>query len=320
MSVPSDVVKPAKGFVFIEGSEGVDPEKIYQKLVEESLLEDCRICLPKGHLSVSQVGMYMRCGIQYKARYILGLIRPPTAPMAEGKAVHRGLEIGHCEALKTGGVPVDVMLDAYNDSWKGIRTDIDWKIEDNSDSETDIVSRDMSFLRMYHNDYLPAVRAVVDQNGPFVERRFFVSVGELCIPLLGYIDLLAEPQTLTEVIGGNGTSLLPLIQPVVIDHKVVSKAKSQGDVREDMQLTVYSHVAKTPHVRFHSFTKTKTPAIKSVGDVRTAEDWAWVEYVIQEVAKGIAAGVFIPSAPGWSCSSKWCGYYSECRHGNLRKG
>jgi hypothetical protein len=238
--------------------------------------------------------------------------------MAEGKAMHRGLEVGHCEALKTGGVTVDVMLDAYNDSWKGIRTDIDWKLE-NDESEKEIVSRDMLFLKMYHNDYLPTVRAVVDQSGPFVERRFFVSVGELCIPLLGYIDLLAEPQSLIEVLSSNSKSLLPLIRSVVVDHKVVGRAKSQTDVKEDMQLTVYSHVAKTTAVRFNSFTKTKKPTIKTVEDTRTSADWAWVEYVIQEVAKGIAAGVFIPSAPGWSCSSKWCGYYAECRQGSLRK-
>lgn len=304
MSAPSD-----RKIVFLEGGEDIDEEKEYQQLVEEATIEECALTLPRGYLSVSQVEMYRRCGLQYYYRYVKGQIIPPSVAQAEGQALHHGIAVGHTEALKNPKVPLDVMLDALNDRWKTIREDINWKVEnEDGDSEDTILARGRKFLSGYGEDFLPYLKTRADRVGPFIERRFWVTVGKANIPVLGYIDLVAEnfmPAGRKDL--PEGTK-----EPEVIDHKTGSKAKSAFDVETDLQLTVYSAVTGVPRVRFNSFVKNKTPVIKTISALRAPKDWKWAQFVVQAVAESISKGIFIPGASGWWCSPKFCGYYDIC--------
>lgn len=288
--------------IFLEGGEDIDIEEEYRRLVKEASIEECTLTLPKGYLSVSQVEMYRRCGLQYYYRYVKGHVMPPSVAQAEGQALHYGLAVGHAEALKSPKVPVDVMLDALNDRWKSIRGDIDWKTEnENGDNEDTILKRGQRFLYDYNEDFLPHLKTRVDQTGPFIERRFWVTMGKSSVPVLGFIDLVAENHM------PEGSQ-----EPEVIDHKTTTKAKSAFDVETDLQLTIYSAAAGVPRVRFNSFVKNKTPVIRTIAAVRTPEDWKWAQFVVQSVAEAISKGSFIPGAAGWWCSPKFCGYYAMC--------
>jgi len=46
----------------------------------------------KPHVSYSQVNMYLRCGEQYRRRYVEGEIIPPGVAMVQGRAVHRAAQ------------------------------------------------------------------------------------------------------------------------------------------------------------------------------------------------------------------------------------
>ena len=288
--------------VFLEGGEEVDPDEEYQKLVEEASIEECVFSMPRGYLSVSQINTFRRCPRQYYFRYIKDLIRAPSATLVEGHAVHQSVAIGHLEALKHGKVPLDVMLDAHNDTWKKEARDIDWKNEINDESEEIILQRGRRFLEQYRTGYIPHLHPKVDQKGPFIERRFWVTVGDAKIPVLGYIDLVAKNER------PEGSK-----EEEVIDHKVVGRSKSQSDVDGDFQLTVYSHATKIPRVRFQCFVRTKEPKIKSVAAIRTPHEWEWTKMAVQEVAKCISAGIFPPGNDGWHCTPKWCGFWDLCK-------
>lgn len=297
--------------VFLEGSEDTDPDKEYQKMMEEASIEECALELPKGYLSVSQLLQYQRCPRQYYFRTVKGVVMPPSIAMAEGKAVHRSLEVGHWEAVKSGNVSLDLMLDAYTDTWKNIRSDIDWSIGNEDDaSEDQIQKRDHALLAIYQRFHLPVLKAIIDPMGPFIERRFWVTIGEMRIPLLGYIDLLAEERTDGPT---SGTTMAD--PPILIDHKVVSRTKSASDAQNDTQLTIYSMVAKVSQVAFNCLTSTKVPVVKMVRASRSMSDWHWAQFVIQQVAESIAKGSFPPGAPSWWCSKKWCGWYDMCHTG-----
>jgi hypothetical protein len=305
MSAPEKIV-------FLEGGENVDPDAEYQRLLEEATIEECALHLPRGYLSVSQVETYRRCPRQYMFQYVEGLRGVPSANMVEGTAVHFGLSVGHKESVKNPNVPLDVMLDAYNDSWKTVRKDVDWKQETEEDEKT-IVSRDHIFLETYNRSFIPKMTPKVDERGSLVERRFWTTVGDMRVPLLGFIDLVARNNTeaLGEKSGPAGSG-----EEEVIDHKVVGKMKSQEDADNDLQLSVYSHVTNTPRVRFQCFVKNKKPTIKTVASIRDAASWDWTSFVVQEIATCISKGIFPPGSPGWWCSKKHCGFWNIC-HGRV---
>lgn len=255
-------------------------------------LPQCRLELPSDYLSVSQVLTYTKCPMQYYWRYVKGIITPPMARMTEGRAVHKALEIGHAEQKQTEKTPpLDIFLDAYRDAWVGMKDDIeDWNDED----ENTIMHRDRTLLTEYQRVFVPKMKPLR------VESRFWAPLGRSAIPVVGFVDLVNHDQETDE--------------PVIVDHKIVAKRKSQGEADNDLQLTVYSHVHATPAVQFSCFTKTKKPQVAIVKSTRTHLDGRWAEKIFQSVAEAISAGAFPACDPsGWACTEKWCGYYAICR-------
>ncbi len=162
-----------------------NPDEEYDALVEQGKLEETELILPAGHISVSQVNTYMKCPKAYEFRYIKGVIAPPKAMMAEGKAMHRALEVGQREHLQSKKLaPLDVLMDAHNDSWKYQRTDVE--IWDEDSPEKVILKRSRIFLSEYHMKVMPYQKPLG------VEKRLWISTSKLHIPILGYIDLIVE--------------------------------------------------------------------------------------------------------------------------------
>lgn len=298
-----------KPVVFLEGGEEVDTDAEYRRLVEEASIEECALQLPRGYLSVSQINTYRRCPLQYYFRYIKDLIRAPSASLVEGNAVHKSVAVGHEESVRAEKVPLELMLDTYNDYWKKAKVEVDWKAEDDQVSEDLIVRRDHDFLRQYNQNFIPRLAPRVDDRGAFVERRFWVTAGEARVPLLGFIDLVAKNETVfADAKSPKGSG-----EEEVIDHKTATKSKTQADVDNDLQLTVYSRVTGIVNVRFQCFVKTKTPKITAVASKRSVNSWKWAEFVVSEIAQCISKGVFPPGNDGWHCTPKFCGYWDMCR-------
>jgi len=272
------------------------PEEEYDLLVEAGKLPETNVVLPKSYLSVSQVHLFQNCSRAYYWRYIQDVVVPPQARQAEGSAVHKSLERAHRDCLKSGQVTsLDIMLDAHNDAWKTLKPEIE--VWDEDEDEERILKRGRSFLTQYHAKYLPKLKPVL------IEKRFWISMGSKNVPLTGYIDLVADD--LTDPAFTVST---------VVDYKVVSKAKSQAAIDTDIQLTVYSHAAGVPRVRFDQFVKTTAPAVKILQSVRNVKSYLWVQGMFQMIAESIGAGIFPPCDPGhWMCTEKWCGYWKRCR-------
>jgi len=280
--------------IFIEGDTGFDEEDEFKKLIEETELESTSLQLPKEYLSVSQVGMYMRCGMQFYFRYVKGMIRPPGIELVEGSCIHRALELGLRTKKDTGkAAPLDTMKDVWFDTWKEKKKEIgDWGDDGKNEATRLVEQRGPQLLSLYHSQNMPNIQPIE------VEHRFWTMVGKHRIPMIGYIDLV-EPTT-------------------VVDHKVISKKKSESDVKNDLQLSLYSMVRHMPKVRFDCFVKTKAPKIVQVEAMRTLADYKWMGNVFDKVAEAINAGIFLPCDPAsWVCTPKFCGYYNNgCRSGS----
>ena len=283
--------------VFIEGDIDIDEEE-FKKLINESQLEECSLSLPRGYLSPSQVDMYLRCGVQYMKRYVEGKIAPPGVALVEGSSIHKALEVALTEKKNSNTVaPVSVMLDAWSDRWKeGRKEVVDWGDISETSTAHAVEKRARAFITEYQTNHLPKVHPIE------VEKLTRGVVGESRVPVLGYIDLvhIAEPDIL------NGAE--------IVDHKVLKAAKTEAQVENDLQLSLYAHCEGIRNVAFNCFVKTKIPKISKVKTSRTRRDLDWMENVFNSVAVNISAGVFMPCDPtGWACTPKYCGYYRDCR-------
>lgn len=273
------------------------PDEEYDDLVDAGKLPETSIVLPKTHLSVSQVHLYQSCPRAYYWRYVKDLILPPRARIVEGQAVHKSLEAVHRQHMSSGQpTTLDVLLDAHTDAWARLKTDIEEWDDDNEDK---ILKRAHSFLTQYHMKHMYKLKPAG------VEKRFWMTVGQQQIPLLGYIDLIAEEETESAPDPANRE---------VVDYKVVGRAKSQVDVDTDLQLTTYSRATGLSHVRFDQFVKTASPKVQITRSRRDLKSHMWAQEIFEEVAKAIAAGIFPPCDPGhWMCTENWCGFWRKCR-------
>lgn len=284
--------------VFVEGFNSMEEDEEFQKLVDETKLEENALQLPRGYLSISQLNTFLRCGLQYQYRYIDGLVSPPGISLVEGSAIHKGLEVILREKKDTGKVaPMSVLHDAWYDAWKEKKKDItDWGEDGERKTVRDTESRDVGLLSLYYQTKMPVVNPIE------VEQRFWTSVGNNNIPVLGYIDMIDQDEL--DLVNGRS----------VVDHKVVKSSKSQADANNDPQLTLYAKVSHTDRVRFDCLCKTKTPKITTVASTRVPTDYLWLVKIFDKVAEAINAGTFMPADPtSWACSPRFCGYYWHCR-------
>jgi RecB family exonuclease len=248
--------------------------------------------LPSGYLSPSQINMYLRCQMQYYWRYVEGIIKPPKASMAEGSALHKSLEHALTEKMMGNRVFLSLMKDAWRDSWVKQEQEVeDWDEAGKQVYCEQAEGRGMKFVELYHDQFLPTVQPKA------VEQDFQIYLGQSKVPVRGFIDLIDG--------AGSGT---------VVDHKVVTMAKSEAEVQGDLQLTLYAKATGITQVRFDCFVKTKSPKILKLQSNRGDRDFAWAELIIDRVVQGIQSGNFIPCLPGnWACTEKNCGYFRICR-------
>lgn len=128
------------------------------------------------HLSVSSVGLYLRCGAAYKARYIDRLVTPNTAPQAWGTAFHKALE-----ALHRGEDAELAWLTAWNAAASGFAI--------SGQPFGPGKAHGLELLELFRE------RGLADVQGE-PERKFVLPFpsGNIPVPLLGFIDLNA-PET-----------------------------------------------------------------------------------------------------------------------------
>ena len=57
--------------------------------------------LPREHISVSQINMYLHCPASYYYRYVMDLVIPPKVALTRGTAVHSGIEFNYTQKMET---------------------------------------------------------------------------------------------------------------------------------------------------------------------------------------------------------------------------
>ena len=241
----------------------------------------------REYQSFSSLATFMRCGMQYKFRYVDGIKTPPAVAMIEGSAGHKGQEVNYSQKIeRRKDLPVNDVLDAVSDEFEVRQPEVeDWEDQQPGKVKDGIVN----LMKYVHKMHFPKVQPVK------VEEQYVVDVNGH--KLKAYLDLLDET-------------------PAVRDAKFTKRAKSQSDANNDLQLTIYSYCAKTENVVFDCMIKGPKPRVAVVAGTRDKRDWQRLELLVPSLIQTINAGLFMPADPAhWCCTEKFCGYWFRCPHG-----
>lgn len=271
-----------------------------EPISEQVKVEVQNPAIPERRLSFSAVEMYLKCGEQFRRRYVLGDKVKPSIAMIDGHAYHDSAAKANLD--KRDGVRVwnpNQMLDQYVIN---LREGVDKNPEMSWEGENE-----HNLIRKARVLWPDFSRNVYDKTNPdLVEHKVEqnVEVEGVKIPMIGVVDLTTKKKG--EKHWSNH----------VYDYKTSSRAKSQKDVDQSVQLDLYSHFTGLRESGLITFVKTANPYIAVVRSRRNPGQIAWTLQVVLSVWRCIKSGAFPlanPDAGSWWCSERFCGYWPTCR-------
>jgi hypothetical protein len=261
----------------------------------------------RPHVSSTQIDLLCKCGEAYRRRYVEGEIIPPGIAAVSGKAIHRGAAENFTQKIDSHvDLPASQIIEATAAAFDAEAAAGLLFSEDETSRGAAIVLGEAKD-RTVEMAEVHAKKQAPDYQPIFVERPV-----RLALPgshdLLGIIDLGDD-------------------QDRVVDFKTAARSKSQTDVDESVQLTIYAAAfhaetgRKPSEVRLDTIVKTKTKTDRQVlTSSRDEADFQPLANRINAVTSAIQTGVFTPAPPGaWWCGPKWCGYWSTCPYVNSQR-
>jgi len=245
----------------------------------------------------SNLNMALRCGEQFRRRYIEDEIVPPGVAAGRGTGVHKANEANLIQKMSTGvDLGIDDLKDAARDGFvKAFRNGV-YLVGDEATRKDEVLNDALhDCLRcteIYKENVAPKITPVQ------VEVPFEVDVG-LPLKLKGRIDFEDDNS--------------------VDDLKTSKKSWGHDQIQKEIQPIFYSmaHEHLTgirPEFHYHILVPLKTKK-KYMHQSITPTDrhYASLMMKLKMMCKMIESGVFLPANPtSWWCSHKWCGYYQTC--------
>ena len=259
------------------------------------------------HLSYSSISSYLMCAANWKMHYI-DKIKTPTSPaLVFGSAFHNTVE----EFVSTRNTEFARDMETiWLEKWQKEtnfkdeneqlipRQDIDW----GGDTPEYHCNEGLRLLTNPEilNGIL-SIQAATDEAGVMVERKVELNVPGVPIPIIGYIDIIQSDLTSADF----KTSSISW-----------SEEKANAETQSLFYLAAMNQLGMpTPEWKFTHFVfvKTKTPKFQKLEHYHNPAQLMWLFKMIQNVWKGIEAGIFPENPTGWKCSQNWCEYWHLCR-------
>lgn len=246
-------------------------------------------------VSASRLNTFHSCRMKFYFRYVLKLVKPATAALFVGKAVHAALQ--QWSVARWRGEPQDAatLKPTFDAHWTESQEEepIEWK-----KPETDEQAKAWGLVEMYLRDTpIPP-----EEKPQAVEVRVEAELRGGLPSLLGFIDLVRP--------GGR-----------IVDFKT-SAATPQEDQaihRNELQLTAYGLLyreatgERESGFELHHLVKTKIPklVVTEAPAITEAQEDKFLRSV-ESYVSGVVRKDYVPS-PGLQCAS--CEYFNECRKG-----
>lgn len=126
------------------------------------------------HISFTQLNMLLRCGEQYRRRYIQKEIIAPSGSMIRGRSCHKSEEVNFRQKIKTNlDLPVEQVKDIFSDEWEMGKYQIQWTEEElngNSPQKVEGNFKDsgIGLIQIYHAQLAPLqFQKRLRKNSPF---------------------------------------------------------------------------------------------------------------------------------------------------------
>ena len=252
------------------------------------------------HLSYSSISSYLTCGKAWKYKYLDKIPTKPSVTLILGSTVHDTME--EIIAKRSVGMeppnPVEFATQTLTERLEK---------EEGKFIPSELETLQDDILRLVSDSAILSgmkdIRAKVDEQGPQIERKVTLEIPEVDVPIIGFIDIILE----------DGTPA---------DFKTSSRSWTQERAESEMQPVFYlaamGQCGFPVNWQFKHLVmvKTKQPKFQILEHTHKPEELFKLFGRVQNVWKGITAGVFNPAAPGsWKCSPKWCDYYDLCQGG-----
>jgi CRISPR/Cas system-associated exonuclease Cas4 (RecB family) len=240
------------------------------------------------HLSVTQLGMYLRCPLQYFFRYVCHMRTPPSGDMTLGRTVHQAIAENYRQKIKSRqDLPLAQLTDAFSQRWEREASEARF---DEDEKPGELKDEGVRLLTAYHEGISPRVQPAQ------VEYEFLVDTGKSRMPIMGFIDLIDD-------------------QGYIVDHKTTKRSFPTDAAEKDLQLTAYAMAYRATFggqekgVRLDVMVRNKQPKIQQLRSTRTQEDIDRFLRLVKQLERGIRAEAFYPNE-GYMCG--YCGYGEMC--------
>lgn len=251
------------------------------------------------HLSVSQLGMFQRCNIQWRRRYLEEEVIPPGIAARVGSGVHKAAEINFKSKMQTGeDLPLDAVQDAAAEAYDKALSEGVFLAPDEVSGAKNAMAQGkddtVSLATLFRKELAPTIMPVL------VEHRVTLEIPGVALPIVTVLDCYTADRKLR-------------------DLKTSGKKWPDNKAHTSHQPTVYRESVKETtgeypeELLFDVLVNNKTPVLQTISTSRTDEDLAILAQKFQIMLEAIRAGIFMPADPdSWACSPKFCGYWHTC--------
>jgi len=239
------------------------------------------------HLSYSSISTYLACSKYWEFKYIQKIPLPTAVALVFGSAFHGAIE----KAILAKTKPANQWDSAWKEQMEE-RKEIAWGF----DTPESIYNEG---LRMLSDKAIEGV--ITGLTASYIEREIVLRVPGVPIPITGKID----------IIGMDG---------IPGDFKTSAKSWSENKAQDELQplfyLAALSQIGEPVargRFRHYVFCKTKVPKVQVLEHEHDLKEMFFLFSMIQNIWKGISAGVFIENPTNWKCSAQYCEYWNICR-------
>lgn len=205
------------------------------------------------YISPSRLNLWLRCPLAFKAKYIDGIVPPPTPSLFVGKRVHDALEVfyrhRHLGVVDFG---VEGAVKRVRDSWDQAAEAEAMKFESVQESEI-LRQQTIGLVTVYLEQMAGAGEIPLAVETSMEAPLICPDTGEdLGIPLTGIVDLVVDDRD----------------GPLICDFKTAAKSAAPFEVTHEIQLTSYSYLYRRATgleegaLEIRSLIKTRTPKIE----------------------------------------------------------
>lgn len=314
----------------------VADEDAFKKTAHEQLID-----LPRGYMSVSQIGLFDSCGERYRRAYIEGQPRKLGSNMIMGSTVDNALErvLVAYRDLGYNPVPDGIIEDAVSAALETHINEIQYyegRLAQESRPHEAFALEARELVRLFCKERLPQIYPRVMQKRISFSLQGVVkdydSKGNsedrvIVVPFLGYADYInRDPELEKGLPQSERHGALDIHSTdCVRDLKTVSKLWHKGRVLDSLQLTLYAlglGLTRTGYDMLVRRQKKESPRFVAQPNTdgytgvhsKTEGDFAWAVQIVLNTAYLISQGKFPLAQPGaWACNPKWCDYYNACR-------